>query len=59
LFRFLIIILFLGGLGYGGLLALVTFVKPEARPMKIIVPPEKYAPQSPVSNAPAPENPAQ
>jgi hypothetical protein len=57
LLRFLIILLFLGGLGYGGLLALVTFVEPEARPMKIIIPPEKYAQDNPDTKNPGTENP--
>ncbi len=36
------IIVFLGALGYGGMWALVTFVKPEQREMRVVVPPEKY-----------------
>jgi hypothetical protein len=43
LLRFLVIILVLCGLGYGGMWALVTFVKPEQREMRVVVPPEKYA----------------
>jgi hypothetical protein len=41
--RFLVILLVLGGLGYGGMWALVTFVKPEQREMRVVVPAEKYA----------------
>jgi hypothetical protein len=43
LLRFLFILLFLAGLGYGGMWALVTFVTPEQRELRIVVPAEKYA----------------
>jgi hypothetical protein len=41
--RFLVIILVLAGLGYGGMWALATFVTPPQSEMVIVVPPESYA----------------
>jgi hypothetical protein len=43
LLRFLMTIIFLGAFGYAGMWALVTFVTPEQRPMKVVIPPEKYS----------------
>ena len=41
LFRFTMILATIAGLVYGGMFALVTFVKPEPREMVEIVPPSK------------------
>jgi hypothetical protein len=41
LFKFLTFLAVIAGLIYGGMLALVTFVKPEPREIVEIVPPSK------------------
>ena len=41
LFKFLTFLAVIGGLVFGGMVALVTFVKPEPREMVEIVPPSK------------------
>lgn len=38
LFRLLITVLFLGGLVYAGMFALVTFVQPEPKPVSVRIP---------------------
>ena len=43
LFRFLLIVLVLAGLVYGGMFALVTFVEPVPRDMSQPVPASKFA----------------
>ena len=43
LFRFLLIVLVLAGLVYGGMFALVAFVEPVPRDMSQPVPPSKFA----------------
>ena len=43
LLRFLLILLVLAGLVYGGMLALVTFVEPVPRDMNQSVPASKFA----------------
>ena len=72
LFRLLIILLFLAGLGYAGMFALVTFVEPEPKEVSLRVPTRDLLgetnapatgagaslPQPNVSSAPA-ETPAQ
>lgn len=45
LFRFLFIIAVIAGVVFGGMLALVAFVKPEQREMVEIVPPAKLQPK--------------
>lgn len=45
LFRFLVFLAILGGLVFGGMIALVTFVKPVPREMVEIVPPAKLQPK--------------
>jgi hypothetical protein len=45
LFRFLAILAILGGLVFGGMIALVTFVEPEPRDIVEIVPPTKLQPK--------------
>jgi hypothetical protein len=41
LFKFLTLLAVIGGLVFGGMVALVTFVKPEPREMVEVVPPSK------------------
>ena len=41
--RFLIWIGAIAGIGYGAMLALVTFVEPQQREMTAAVPPSKFA----------------
>ncbi len=41
--RFLLILIALGGLVYGGLVALVVFVEPQPREMVVPVPPGRFA----------------
>ncbi len=43
LFRFLSIVAILGGIAYGGIWALATFVQPEQREMKVNVPASSFA----------------
>ena len=45
LFRFLAFLAIVGGLVYGGMIALVSFVQPEPREMVEIVPPAKLQPR--------------
>lgn len=45
LFRFLAFLAILGGLVFGGMIALVTFVKPVPRDMVEIVPPSRLQPK--------------
>lgn len=45
LFRFLFVIAVIAGLVFGGMLALVAFVKPEPREIIEIVPPAKLLPK--------------
>lgn len=45
LFRFLVILLVLGGLGFSGMLALAYLVEPEAREMSVAVPPARLQPR--------------
>jgi hypothetical protein len=41
LFRFLVIIAILGGLIWGGMIALVTYVDPEPREITVTIPPQR------------------
>jgi hypothetical protein len=41
LFRFLVITAILGGLVWGGMIALVTYVDPEPREITVTVPPQR------------------
>ena len=43
LFRFLIVVGVLAGLGYGAMIALVTFVEPQPREMTQPLPPTKFS----------------
>lgn len=45
LFRFIVILGVLGGLGYGAMWALATFVEPQPREMTSTIPPMRLAPQ--------------
>lgn len=45
LFRFIVFTAFVTGLVFGGMVALVTFVKPEPREMVETVPPSKLQPR--------------
>lgn len=45
LIRFLIVIGFIVGMVYGGMVALVTFVDPQPREISIRVPAERLQPQ--------------
>jgi hypothetical protein len=45
LFRFVAFVVILGGLVFGGMIALVTFVQPVPREMVEIVPPAKLQPR--------------
>lgn len=42
LFRFLMFVGILGGLAYGALFSLATFVKPEPREITVTIPPDKF-----------------
>jgi len=42
LFRFLLVIGIVGGLCYGVIFALATFVKPVAREITVTVPPDRF-----------------
>ena len=42
LFRFLIFVAMIGGLIYGGIFALATFVDPEPREITVTIPPDKF-----------------
>ena len=43
LVRFLIFVLVIGGLGYGAIFALATFVEPKPREITVTVPAERFA----------------
>ncbi len=45
LFRFIAVLAILGGLVFGGMVALVTFVQPEPREISETVPPAKLQPR--------------
>jgi hypothetical protein len=45
LFRFIAFLAILGGLVFGGMVALVTFVQPEPREIIEIVPPARLQPR--------------
>lgn len=45
LFRFLAVVGILGGLVYGAIFALATFVQPKPREMTVTIPPEKLKPR--------------
>jgi hypothetical protein len=45
LFRFVAFLALLGGLVFGGMVALVAFVKPEPREMIEVVPPSRLQPK--------------
>ncbi len=45
LFRFVVFVAVAAGLVFGGMVALVTFVKPEPREMVEIVPPSRLQPR--------------
>ncbi|HYF57091.1 MAG TPA: histidine kinase [Salinarimonas sp.] len=45
LFRFLVVLLVLGGIGFGVMVALATFVKPEPREMSETISPMRLTPQ--------------
>ncbi|MDP2803195.1 MAG: histidine kinase [Phreatobacter sp.] len=45
LFRFLLILFVLAGLGFSGMLALAYLVEPEAREMSVQVPPARLQPR--------------
>lgn len=42
LFRFLLVIGIIGGLGYGVIFALATFVNPQPREITVTVPPDRF-----------------
>lgn len=42
LFRFLLVIGIIGGLGYGVMYALATFVNPKPREITVTVPPDRF-----------------
>ena len=42
LFRFILVLAVLGGLGYGAMLALVAFVDPQPRDMSHTIPASKF-----------------
>jgi len=42
LFRFLLVIGIIGGLGYGVIFALATFVNPKPREITVTVPPDRF-----------------
>jgi hypothetical protein len=41
LFRFLTVLLVIGGLGFAGMMALVLLVEPQPREMSIVIPPSR------------------
>ena len=45
LFRFLTIVAVLGGVAFGAMLALATFVDPEPREMSVTIPTSKLPPR--------------
>jgi len=42
LFRFLLVLGILGGLVYGGIFALATYVNPKPREITVTIPPDKF-----------------
>jgi len=42
LFRFLLVVGIIGGLGYGVIFVLATFVSPSPREMTVTVPPDRF-----------------
>ena len=42
LFRFLLVVGIIGGLGYGLIFVLATFVNPSPREMTVTVPPDRF-----------------
>jgi hypothetical protein len=42
LFRFLVVLGVLGGLTYGAIFALATFVNPKPREITVTIPPDKF-----------------
>jgi hypothetical protein len=42
LFRFLLVIGIIGGLAYGAIFALATFVNPKPREITVTVPPDRF-----------------
>jgi hypothetical protein len=42
LFRFLLVVGIIGGVVYGGIYALATFVNPKPREITVTVPPDKF-----------------
>ncbi|MCO6051638.1 hypothetical protein NGM99_17780 [Mesorhizobium sp. RP14(2022)] len=60
LFRFIVTLAVLAALGYGAMIALVTFVEPRQRPMSDRIAPERLNPQNqPAQPAPSQAQPAQ
>jgi len=45
LFRFIVILAVLAGIGYGAMWALATFVEPQPREITTTVPPSRLAPR--------------
>lgn len=46
LFRFLVTLAIIGGLAYGAMFALVTFVEPNKGEMTVRIPAEKFNPRN-------------
>jgi hypothetical protein len=42
LFRFLLVLGILGGLAYGAIFALATYVNPKPREITVTIPPDKF-----------------
>jgi len=42
LFRFLVVVAIIGGLGYGVIFALATLVNPKPREITVTVPPDRF-----------------
>ena len=42
LFRFLVLVGLLGGLAYGAMFSLATFVEPKPREITVTIPPDKF-----------------
>jgi hypothetical protein len=42
LFRFLLVLGIIGGIGYGVIFALATFVNPKPREITVTVPPDRF-----------------
>ena len=43
IFRFLLVIGLLGGLGYAGVFSLAKYVHPQPREITVTIPPDKFA----------------